>query len=426
MQIRGSLTWDSTSNTLHFVRTSTFTNGEWTRATGPLPADTYTVTFNNPSDWGATLSTQTVTVAATSSAYLTLPDITRGPGQAVNALADGTAGNAQTTAVGIPIAYNPNGQSASVLSVDFWLNYNPADLTISGVQLDAALSAVGGWSVTYNNDAADGILHMSLSSGLGNPVPAGVVNLVDVIASVPSGATHGAGALLKLTNVVVNGGQVAAAGDEAVQKVAFLGDTSGYQSLVAAGGLDAAYISAVVVDRVSGFTAFADTDPIIIADTTGNAFLSGLDASYVAQASIGLSVPQIPNDPVLAPVPIGGNIDPNLMVGSVTANRGSTADVQVTIDNSSNLLSTQFVLSYYNATSRLSLTDAEVLLGQLLPGSGWAVFANVVPSTETINVTEYSTSGNPLPTPNGSRRPVGHGLPSPQQRTGGNDRGELY
>ena len=77
--IRGSIVWDATSDTLHFVRTSTYntTTDLWTRATGPLPAGNYTVQFNG-SDWGSSLPAQQVTVAATSGAYLTLPDIARG------------------------------------------------------------------------------------------------------------------------------------------------------------------------------------------------------------------------------------------------------------------------------------------------------------------------------------------------------------
>ena len=282
VMIRGSVVWDSTTDILHFVRTSTYVGtspyGEWTRAIGPLPAGNYTVTFNNPADWGGvSLAPQTVTIAATSGVYLTLPDIARGPDQPVNALADGTAGNATQTAVGIPIAYNPNGESAGVVTaVDFNLTYNPADLTVSGLQLDSALTALGGWTYSVNVNTP-GLLSVSVydNSRPLTPLPSSVLNLVDVLASVPSNAAYGAGALLKLTNVQVNGGSVTAAGDDAVQKVAYFGDATGYQSLVGAGGQDASDIAKVVVNLASGFAAYPVTDPIIIGNVSGTGSFLG-------------------------------------------------------------------------------------------------------------------------------------------------------
>ena len=271
------------------------------------------------------------------------------------------------------------------------MNYNPADLTINGIQVDGALSTAspGHWVVTSNNDATDGILYVTLSSN-GPALPAGALNLVDVLASVPSGATYGAAALLKLTNLRVNEGQLAAAGDEAVQKVALLGDTSGNQTL---GGQDASDISAVVVNRVSGFSAYADTDPIIIGDATGDGTLSGLDASYVAQASVYLPVPQIPSLGTTSVLP-NGNIDPTVTIGSVTGNRGSTVDVPLTIDQGTGLLSSDFTINF--DTSRLSLTDGDVSLGSLLSSDNWGYEANVIGGT--LHFTEYGS----IPLPSGS------------------------
>ena len=248
--------------------------------------------------------------------------------------------------------------------------------------------------MTYNTSVS-GVLYVSVydNSKPLTPLPASVVTpLVDVLATVPGTATYGAGALLKLTNVQVNGGNVAAAGDEAVQKVAFLGDATGGQLMSVVGGLDASDIARVVVNLQSGFSAYADTDPIIIGDVSGYGFLSGLDASLVAQASVGLPVPQIPALPAGVTLAFpSGNIDPDVTVGSVTAAIDSTADVSLTIDNSLNLIATGFTISYNSSLLSLpqpTADDQDVTLG---PGlSGWGISVNAY-TPGTVIVVEYGT-----------------------------------
>jgi len=61
-------------------------------------------------------------------------------------------------------------------------------------------------------------------------------------------------------------------------------------------------ISGVVVGNATGFAAFDDVDPTIIGNSTGTGQLNGLDASWVAQKSIGLDRPEILDIPAGEPL----------------------------------------------------------------------------------------------------------------------------
>ena len=112
---------------------------------------------------------------------------------------------------------------------------------------------------------------------------------------------------------------------------------------------DAFDISRVVVGLDTGFYAYPMTDPMIIADTTGDGTLSGQDASLVAQVEVGASVPQIPPVPVTAPTSTA-SIDPTVTIPSgVVGVRGQTANSNVAITGSEptdNLATGGFVFNY--------------------------------------------------------------------------------
>ena len=57
---------------------------------------------------------------------------------------------------------------------------------------------------------------------------------------------------------------------------------------------------------VGGFDAASWTDPLIVGDADGNGVLTGADAALVAQKSVQLPTPQIPNLPGIPLVPNGG------------------------------------------------------------------------------------------------------------------------
>ena len=295
--VKGSLVWDANSNTAHFVA---FGN--------QLASDTYTVDLASRSTgWtdtsGSILDglgtnvagsgdyvTQFV-VAAPTTPVLSLPSFARGPGQDVDV--SDTPGSIGTALSQYLPIYMSN--TTGVLSVDFVIDYNPAWLTISAAQLGAA--APGTWSVTTNSTVLSPTETQLEVTASGSQAASGSPgDVVDLVASVPSSAIsqYGASQLLKLTNVRVNEGNIAAVADEAIEKVAYFGDATGDGSL---SGLDASMISRNVVHLDDGFTAYPLTDPRIIADVTGDGTLSGLDASYVSQVVVHLTVPTIPAVP---------------------------------------------------------------------------------------------------------------------------------
>ncbi|MCA9249481.1 MAG: dockerin type I repeat-containing protein, partial [Planctomycetales bacterium] len=118
---------------------------------------------------------------------------------------------------------------------------------------------------------------------------------------------RGSAQVVSLEAIVLNGGSIAARGDEAVQAALYLGDTNGDGHYSA---LDASLLARVVIGLDSGFDAYAPLDPRLVADVTGNGRLSALDASYVARKAVGLDQAEIPDLPAPAPVSLVPSISP--------------------------------------------------------------------------------------------------------------------
>ncbi len=360
--MEGSLIWNPSTNTAEFIKTS-----------GVLAADTYTLTLvsgssawedinNNLLDGLDNNTSANYVTSFTVSAptdVVNLPDFARGPGQAVNTPYTGSSG--------LPISIS-NG--AGVTDVDFVLNYNPSDLSISNVTLASGLPA--GWSVNFSNNAALGQLAISVF-GL-TSLSAGPQNLVNIASTVPLSATYGASAGLNISSLRINEGAIAATAGAAVEKVALLGNASGTGAY---DPFDAFLIDNVVVQQLAsnpnaGFDAYPLTDPLIVGDATEDGTLSGQDASLVAQEAIGLSN-------VLPAIPVGytpsGHVatgtDPNISIPTnVLANPGTTINLPVNIDDASNLASGLFMLGI--DPTKLLLTN--VTAGSVDPG--FAVFFN--------------------------------------------------
>ena len=97
--------------------------------------------------------------------------------------------------------------------------------------------------------------------------------------------------------------------DIAVHKIVYLGDADGNGVYT---GTDAGLISRVAAGIDTGFDVHSWTDPVIVAnivdDPGTEPKLTGAEAALVAQKSVLLPTPQIPNLPVppLILVPNGG------------------------------------------------------------------------------------------------------------------------
>ena len=287
--------------------------------------DTYTVTVTTgvTAVGGATLSsnyTNTLNVTAPTTPVLSVPSFSRGAGQTVNVPNSGT---------GIPVSLT---NASAVTQASFALTYDPTLLTIAAsgaVTASAAASAVGLNSISYSIksvDANHSVLSVSLSGGSGLTAGSTPVPLVNIAASVPASAPYFNKAVLNLGNILVN--STGATGVSAVDEAAYFGDVNGDQQLTA---LDASLVSQVAVGLGSGFSPYADLDPIIIGGASAGGSLTALDSSLIAQKAVGLTVSEIPD------VPGGGasqsGADPKLYFPNFQAVPGQTITVQLRLTN---------------------------------------------------------------------------------------------
>ena len=147
--------------------------------------------------------------------------------------------------------------------------------------------------------------------------------LVLITADVPATAPYGAIEALRLAGLAVNiqaGASTVATpslADIAVHKNVYLGDADGNGVYT---GTDAGLISRVAAGIDTGFDAHSWTDPVIVADADASNNLTGGDAALVAQKSVLLPTPQIPNLPGIPLTPNGGGslaLDEPLMASAV-------------------------------------------------------------------------------------------------------------
>ena len=292
--VRGSLHFDENSGRLLFIKSG-----------DPLLPDRYTFRLNGGPD-GVLLTdgspidgdadgapggdfVEVFTVEASRGATLLLPDIIRGPGQPVE-LATGADGSR-----GIPISIR--GASGAT-SIQFALDYDFSLLTIGGGTLATGLA--DDWELSIVSEKIPGQLFVRLNGT--TPLPDHDVALVVLNAAVPTEAPIGASTLLRIDAIELAAGRnpVAGVGDQALQTVAYVGDSTGNGAY---SGLDASLVARIAVGLDQGFDRFPLVDPLLIGDVTGNGEISGLDAAFVARKAVGLPQPQIPDLPFATPAP---------------------------------------------------------------------------------------------------------------------------
>ena len=178
---------------------------------------------------------------------------------------------------------------------------------VSTATLAAGLPA--DWTVSINNNVPGSL---TLTASGATQLSGANLPLVLVTADVPATAPYGAIEALRLAGLAVNiqsGASTVATpslADIAVHKNVYLGDADGNGVYT---GTDAGLISRVAAGIDTGFDAHSWTDPVIVADIADartNTKLTGGDAALVAQKSVLLPTPQIPNLPGIPLTPNGG------------------------------------------------------------------------------------------------------------------------
>jgi hypothetical protein len=277
--VTGSLVFDADLMGVTFIATG-----------GPLAADTYTLTLvsgetsfhdtigalDGADDGvpGSANATETFTEAANPGATLSVPDFARAPGQSVDYAVGGH---------GIPVTLS---NAVGVTSVTFHVDYDPTLLTISGV---VAGSVPAGAALVANVSTPGHAVFTFTSSA---PLSGGAVSLGAIAATVPASAVYGTRQVLKFGVDGAKGGTVVA--DDALQVVALLGDTDGSGQYDAQ---DATLVQQVVVKTDSGFAAWPDVDPVILADVARHGPLLTIDATRIAQEALTHARPEFPPPP---------------------------------------------------------------------------------------------------------------------------------
>lgn len=364
--VRGSAVIDPGLRRLTFVSTNE-----------TLPADSYTLTLRSAANGftdasgelldgdsnqvagGDFVHTFTYSAAPAGAMRVGLPNFARGPGQLVNMPADVTTG--------LPISFSDGG---GILTANFDLRYDPALLNITSASV---APGIAGATVSIQT-TTPGIARIQFTSP--TPLPAGTTRFIDLQTAVPNAAPYRNKAVLDLANVVLNGGAVAAVEDDAVQVVAYFGDTTASGSY---SGSDASRVARIAVGFDSGLEEFLLLDPTIIADITGVGGISGSDTSRVLQAAAGVASPEIP-----LPLPtvslVQGGPDPKLSIPTtLTAAPGEHLTIPVHLDSildlTGNGVESAELVVYYDATV---LDVTAVRLGSLLTAApGWMLATRI-------------------------------------------------
>ncbi len=393
-RVRGSLVFDANDAGFTFVKTSGPVNGG---TAGLLAAGTYTVTLaSNATAFkdltGAALDgnndgvngdayTTTFTVAASAAVAVTVPDFARGP-DATDAI---NVPNNSTN--GLPVALS---DGAGVTDATLVLNYDADLLTITGGTVNSALTGAS-FTVTTSGSGAGAQATIVFHSP--TALAAGAVRLGGLIATVPANAPYKAKELLHWSSVSLNGGAITAVGDDAMQVVTFLGDTTGDGIYTSA---DSVLLSRVAVTADSGLAAYPILDPVIIGDLTGDGRVTAADTTALNLYISGTAVAQVP--PYLgAPTNLPAGPDPTVSIPTgLKAAPGGVVTVPVNIDNphpegSTGLTQAVLALTYDPAV--FDVAPADVHLGTVpAAGQGWALETHMDAARGEIGIVLYSVT----------------------------------
>jgi hypothetical protein len=277
-EIKGSLVWNGEQQILTFLKTG-----------GILAPDDYTVTLVVNDDGIADINgnlldgdangtaggnyTQEFQVTATDARVIGLSDLVRGPAQPID-----------TT--GLPITIN---NAENITQASFDLVYDPELLFINDVKLGENLPE--DWEIDFDL-TTPGKVSILLS---GSALTEGSLDLVSLTAVVPGSAEIGASQVLSLENLDIKAGEtdLEVINDAALHQVGYIGDVNGdgeYRDL------DAHLISRLAVQLDTGFDAYENTDPNLIASVGNTERLSALEASFAARKARNLAtdIPDLP------------------------------------------------------------------------------------------------------------------------------------
>jgi len=323
------------------------------------------VTATDPSGASNSTSFSVWVIDEPTQVTVSVPDFARGPGQPVNVPA--------ATGTGIPLSIS-DGTGVEHVLVE--LHYDPALLEITDATVGPDTPT---GSTVVANLETPGVATLSFIAT--TPLDSGPANFVTLEATVPESAPYTSKQTLDIVDVEVNGGGIAAADDDGIHLVAYLGDASGdgmYE------GLDALKILKHEVGLLDEFPAYPGSNPAIIGDVMGDGKADGLDAVRVLQETVGMDRPEIPPlpDPLPDPLPLTSpGPDPKVfMPTDLTGEPGDAVTVPVFFKRLPEEADTDFQLVSLGLRVRylselLTIKNEDVKHGTI--SSGWLFVPNV-------------------------------------------------
>jgi uncharacterized membrane protein YgcG len=254
------------------------------------------------------------TVGAAPAVRLRLPDVARGPGQALNVPAG--------TSTGVPVTLSST--DANVTRIGLRLRVDASLFSVTEILRGADLPADATLQVT-KVAGVEGQWDVAIASAAGKKLPTGsALRLLSVVGSVPWSAALGSAGAIVLEQVRVNGNDAPLAADAAVQVVAYLGDLNFDGQYTDA---DYKTVSALASKTLNGLEALDDVDAAIVADVTGDGLLNSLDMAQILLRTKSASTATIPAVPTPPPgttlaVNLGGSFS-NFSLGGSAGSGGT-------------------------------------------------------------------------------------------------------
>ena len=370
--VRGSVVLDADNQGLSFVASG-----------GLLPGGTYSLTLSSRDNafkdsLGRTLDGNkdnvsgddyrvSFTLAPRSAPGVAIANAVIGPKQ----LADVPA-----TGHGIPITLT---STQAAPDIRFTLRYDPAKLTVAGIEGGADLPANSQFTITGTPGALS--IHVVAS----NPLAAGTRQLLKLIASVPQSATYGSAEVLDISAVSVDN-RSGRAGD-GVHVVAYLGDTTGDARYTS---LDAQRDERLRIGVDTGLNAYPTLDPLLVGDVDRDGAITSNDTAMIVketqfilggQTNASLDQPQIAPVPAAQRTPVlgaGGQVVQAPAPAVLAKSAAAITPVSPVVASAFSLSETMNALNALRAT-----TPAQDLALRFLKGERtWDDAAPVQPSAQ--------------------------------------------
>jgi hypothetical protein len=320
LAVKGSLIVAPDAKSATFIKTGAgFANGTYSvrlRSAANAFRNSTGELLDGDNDGQAGGDYQTSFTVANVSRVVSIPDVVRGPGQALRV---------NPADLGIPIKIN---DAQDVYSFNARLNYDPILMTVTDIAVPASLSSV--LQITYNITTVGQIDVTGVAT---TGLPSGTQNLFLINGKVPDKAPYRSKAKLLLSNIHLyksGKSEITTTIDQGIQLVSYIGDVTGDGRYNA---LDTLRIQRYLVNLDRWYAQFPLVDPVMVAEITGDGRVNALDSLYLQRYLVNMPVTFLSAPPVTSVTQTAG-LDPVIRLPkNLTAYRGQNIQVSVELQN---------------------------------------------------------------------------------------------